>query len=116
MIKIFGADHELELKDKVDLNEVLEVMNELDEVYKKNSQKNSNMISIDKDILFYTFEYAIKANYENITIIIVSIIKYWDKFSKDQQDFVLKNINKLVEKKIIDDDNIKNWLLNQQIQ
>lgn len=116
MIKIFGADHELELKDKVDLNEVLEVMNELDEVYKKNSQKNSNMISIDKDILFYTFEYSIKANDENITTIMIAIIKYWDKFSTDQQDYILKNINKLVEKEIIDDDNITNWLENQQMQ
>lgn len=116
MIKIFGADHELELQDKVDLNEVLEVMDKLDEVYKRNSQKNSNMISIDKDILFYTFEYSIKASDENIITIMIAIIKYWDKFSKEQQDFILKNINKLVEKKIIDDDNIKNWLLNQEMQ
>lgn len=52
MIRIYDGEHGLEVADHADIDDVIEVMEKLDDVYKHRSEIVSDLITIHKDILF----------------------------------------------------------------
>lgn len=110
MIRIYDGEHGLEIDDHADIDDVLEVMEKLDEVYKHRSEIVSDLITIHKDILFYSLLYIIDNINHDSMHIIKEGIKYWDNFSKEQQKEFFEKLLSNYENKELVDNEIQSWI------
>lgn len=110
MLKIYGEEHNLKIDDHIDLDEVIEAMEKLDNVYKQRSQLNEKLILVDKTILFYAFCFNIKNINDDTLSLIKIVIKNWKKFSSDEQQFIEKKLIKKIKKNKISDYEIQSWV------
>lgn len=110
MIKIYEGEHKIDIEDHSDIENVLEVMEKLDEVYKHRSEIVSDLITIHKDILFYSICYVLEKPNDDSIHIIKEGIKYWSVFTQEQQENILIKLLKEEDNSKLVDTEIKNWL------
>ena len=110
MIKIYEGEHKVNVEDHSDIEEVLEVMEKLDDVYKHRSEIVTDLITIHKDILYYSICQIIENPNDDSLHIIKEGIKYWTIFTQTQQEDILIKLLKEENNSKLVDIEIKNWL------
>ncbi len=110
MIKIYEGEHNIEIEDHVEIDQVLEVMEKLDDVYKHRSEIVADLITIHKDILYYSLLYVLQNQNSDSIHIIKEGIKYWNSFGEVQQEKILEELIKEKDNPKIFDNEIEQWL------
>ena len=91
-------------------------MEKLDDVYKHRSEIVSDLITIHKDILFYSLLHIIdNVNHDSLHIIKEGI-KYWDTFSKEQQNIVFQKLLANYENRDLIDQEIQSWIESKKLE
>lgn len=107
MIKIYDQTSYLEVDDNSDLETVLTVMDDLDDIYKKRSEDSKELISINKRTLFYSTLYVLENNDSEDRIeIVTDSLRFFDKFTSQEQDKLVLEISKQIDNKSINDEMI----------
>lgn len=114
MIKIYDQTTYLDIEDNADLETTLEVMEELDEIYKKRSENNELNITINKRTLYYSTLYVLNdlTSLDAISVITDSL-RFWEKFSVEEQEKLFNEISKKVNDNLIVDKTITYWISKQ---
>ena len=110
MIKIYEGEHKVEVENHSDIEKVLEVMEKLDHVYRHRSEIVTDLITIHKDILYYSLCYILEKPNDDSMHIIKEGIKYWGVFTQAQQEDILIRLLKEENNPKLVDIEIKNWL------
>lgn len=114
MIKIYDDNLNVDIPDNCDVEDVIKVMEELDEVYKKRSKNSSNLISVHKDTLIIAFYAMMDQSGSELDRILHEIKSAWDKFTLIQKDKLTTHIEEMIEKEIITDPEIIAWIKTQE--
>ena len=107
MIRIYGETPELEIDNNADIQDVIEVMEQLDEVYKQRSNKTNDFLTVRKETLYTSFLYVINNLSEQNTYVIEEVINLWERFDKSQQDNILDKL--FIQLDNIADEKIHTW-------
>lgn len=107
MIRIYGETPELEISNNADIQDVIEVMEELDDLYKERSNKNQEYLTVKRDTLYTSFLYVIDNLTQNNEYVIEEVINLWDKFDSEQKDTILDKL--FVQLDNIADEKIHTW-------
>lgn len=110
MIRIYDGEHGVDVSDHADIDEVIEVMEKLDDVYKHRSEIVSDLITIHKDILFYSLLHIIDNVNDDSMPILKEGIKYWETFSKEQQKVIIEKLLNNIDNETLIDEEIQMWL------
>lgn len=110
MIRLYDATFDYEISDEADLDEVLLTMDKIDESYKRREKIPSEFISIHIDSLYFAILYVIEKENDKAIKIIKDGIKFWEKFSEEQQEKIISELSIKLGNPNLMDQNIENWL------
>ena len=114
MIKIYDDNLNVDIPDNCDVEDVIKVMEELDEVYKKRSKTFSNLVSVHVDTLIIAFYAMMDQGGKEFDRILHELKTAWDKLTQLQKDKLTTHIEEMIEKEIITDPEIIAWIKTQE--